>query len=101
MRVAVFAPPPRRNRRGRIRMTRCAVVGGGMLGMTLALRMARRGWSVTLYEQSPELGGLAAPWRVGGVLWDRHYHVILRTDSVLLRLLRELHLENEIVWRDA
>lgn len=82
-------------------MTRCAVVGGGMLGMTLALQMARRGWAVTLYEQGPELGGLAAPWRLGGTTWDRHYHVMLRSDSALLALLAELGIERDVVWGRA
>ncbi len=82
-------------------MTRCAVVGGGMLGMTLALRLARDGWSVTLYEESAELGGLAAPWRIRGTTWDRHYHVMLDTDTALLSLLRDLRLHGEVVWRNA
>ncbi|MBV8637023.1 MAG: FAD-dependent oxidoreductase [Candidatus Eremiobacteraeota bacterium] len=82
-------------------MTRCAIVGGGILGMTLALRMARCGWAVTLYEQNPELGGLAAPWRIGGITWDRHYHVMLRSDTALLALLAELGLERDVVWARA
>ncbi len=69
--------------------------------MTLALRMARAGWSVTLYEQHAQLGGLAAPWQLGGMTCDRHYQVMLRSDSLLLRLLHELRLDREIVWRAA
>ena len=70
-----------------------------MLGMTLALRMARAGWSVTLYEEHAQLGGLAAQWQLGGVTWDRHPQVMLRSDSLLLRLLRLMRLEREIEWR--
>lgn len=82
-------------------MTRCAVIGGGMLGMSLALRMARRGWSVALYEQSGELGGLAAPWRLGSITWDRHYHVMLRSDVTLLALLAHLGIERNVMWGRA
>lgn len=60
---------------------RWAVVGAGALGLTLALRLARRGHSVTVYEAGDVLGGLAAPWQVGDVTWDRHYHVTLLSDA--------------------
>jgi protoporphyrinogen oxidase len=59
---------------------RWAVVGAGVLGMSLALKLARGGHQVTLLEAGPELGGLAAPWQIGDVTWDRHYHVTLLSD---------------------
>lgn len=77
---------------------RWAVVGGGMLGMTLALRLAQRRRSVTLFERAPELGGLTNAWRLGDVTWDRHYHVTLLSDSRLRALLSELGLEHEMRW---
>ena len=36
---------------------RVAVVGGGIAGMTAALRLAERGYAVTLYEAQAQLGG--------------------------------------------
>jgi len=77
---------------------RVAVVGGGLLGMTLALRLAERGGDITLFEADDELGGLAAPWTLGNVTWDRHYHVTLFSDLHLRALLRELDLEESVVW---
>ena len=67
-----------------------AIIGGGFLGMTLALRLAQQGKAVTLFEASPSLGGLAGTWRLGDVIWDRHYHVSLSSDGYLRSLLREL-----------
>jgi protoporphyrinogen oxidase len=75
-----------------------AVIGGGMLGMTLAYRLAQRGHNVTLIEQSESLGGLAGAWSLGDVVWDRHYHVTLLSDSYTRALLRELGLEQEMEW---
>jgi protoporphyrinogen oxidase len=69
-----------------------------MLGMTLAHRLAAQGKQVTLIEAAPEFGGLAAPWRLGDVVWDRHYHVILMSDGHLRRLLDELGLDQDIRW---
>jgi protoporphyrinogen oxidase len=77
---------------------RTAIVGAGLLGMTLALRLAERGDAVTLFEAAPELGGLAAPWALGDVTWDRHYHVTLFSDSHLRALIGELGLTEELVW---
>ena len=77
---------------------RWAVVGGGMLGATLALRLAGAGQEVTLYESAPELGGLASAWSIGDVVWDRHYHVTLLSDANLRRLLGELGVEEELRW---
>jgi protoporphyrinogen oxidase len=74
------------------------IVGGGVLGMTLSLRLAQSGHQVTLFEGADHLGGLASPWNLGDVVWDRHYHVTLQSDSSLRRLLSELGLEHEIEW---
>jgi protoporphyrinogen oxidase len=77
---------------------RWGVIGGGLLGMTLAHRLAQRGENVTLIEATGHLGGLAQPWHLGDILWDRHYHVILASDQWLRRMLGELDLEHEIHW---
>jgi protoporphyrinogen oxidase len=82
----------------RSRTVTFGIVGGGFLGMTLALRLARAGRSVTLYEAQPYLGGLASAWQLGDVVWDRHYHVTSPADSHLLAMLRELDLEREMRW---
>lgn len=77
---------------------RWAVIGGGMLGMTLAHRLAQRGEDVTLVEAGKHLGGLASAWTIGNISWDRYYHVILMSDTHLRVLLSELGLEKEIHW---
>jgi protoporphyrinogen oxidase len=78
-----------------------AVGGGGVLGMMLAHRLSGQGKQVTLYEGAEQLGGLACAWDLGGVVWDRHYHVILLSDSHLRGLLAELGLANELVWKET
>lgn len=40
----------------------CAILGGGIAGMTLALSLARAGIKVYLIEKSPTLGGKVARW---------------------------------------
>jgi protoporphyrinogen oxidase len=75
------------------------VVGGGLLGLTVAHRLAQAKQDVTLLEAAPELGGLASAWQVGDVTWDRYYHVIMLSDQHLRRLLAELDLESGIDWK--
>lgn len=73
------------------------VVGGGMLGLALARRLRQHGRRVTVLESAPRLGGLAAAWDLGGVTWDKHYHVILLSDSHVHDLLADLELADEFV----
>jgi protoporphyrinogen oxidase len=79
-----------------------AVVGGGMLGLTLALRLREQGKRVTVFERADRVGGLASAWSIstpdGDVTWDRHYHVTLLSDAALRRVLDELGLDAEMQW---
>lgn len=75
-----------------------AVIGGGMLGLAAAWRLAERGQQVTLFEAAPQLGGLTSCWSLGDVTWDRFYHVTLLSDTRLRALLEEIGLEQEIRW---
>jgi protoporphyrinogen oxidase len=77
---------------------RWAIVGGGILGMTLAHRLAQNGKQVTLFEGAGQLGGLASAWQLGDVVWDRHYHVTLLSDGCARSLLKELDLEQDMQW---
>ncbi len=79
-----------------------AVVGGGMLGLTLALRLREQGKEVTVFERAEHVGGLASAWSIetpdGDVTWDRHYHVTLLSDAALRNVLARLGLEAEMAW---
>lgn len=74
------------------------IIGGGILGMTMAHRLAQAGEQVTLVESAPRLGGLADAWQLGDVTWDRHYHVTLLSDLHWRNVLKELELESDMNW---
>lgn len=74
------------------------IVGGGIMGMTLAHRLAQQGHTVTLYEAAPALGGLVSPWQMGDTEWDKFYHVILLSDFRTRKILDEIGVEKEIEW---
>ena len=74
------------------------VVGGGIMGLTLAHRLSQQGHHVTIFEGAPDLGGLVSSWKLGNFEWDKFYHVILLSDTHTRSLLNELELENKIKW---
>jgi protoporphyrinogen oxidase len=77
---------------------RVGIVGGGILGMTLALRLQSQGYRVTVIEAAPQMGGLVGSHSIGGYTWDRYYHVILQSDRHLRGLLDELQLAGSLRW---
>lgn len=75
------------------------IVGGGILGMTAALRLAEAGVQVSLYERAPDLGGLVGSFDFEGRPVDRFYHVNLPTDDRILGLAEELGLRDKFRFR--
>ena len=71
------------------------IVGGGLLGLTVAYRLACAGTAVTVYERDGVLGGLAAASDLDGIPVDRYYHVTLPTDDRIIGLAGELGLGEE------
>ena len=51
-------------------MTRTIVIGGGIAGLATAALLAREGHTVTLLEQSSEVGGRAGTWERDGFRFD-------------------------------
>ena len=41
-----------------------AIIGGGILGMTLAVRLNEAGYKVTIFESAEKVGGLTSAWRM-------------------------------------
>src|SRR3954447_23267601 len=80
---------------------RVGIVGGGILGLTLALRLAKLGHHVEIFEAAPELGGLAGSHDYGSFRWDRFYHCILPQDRHLIELIGDLGLGPELRWNQT
>jgi protoporphyrinogen oxidase len=72
------------------------IVGAGILGTVLALRLAQGGARVTLLERAPTPGGLAGAIDFGGHRVDRFYHVIVPSDQRMIALTDELGLADEL-----
>lgn len=75
-----------------------AIIGGGVLGMTLALRLAQKNQKVVIYEAAEKAGGLTGSCQMNGITWDRFYHVILMSDLSTRRIIKEVGLEDDLRW---
>lgn len=80
------------------RKVRWCIVGGGMLGLALAHKLAAPYRDITVVEASDRFGGLADAWQLGPITWDRHYHVALLSDANLGGLLKDIGLDGEMNW---
>jgi len=85
--------------RSRLEGRNVAVLGAGVTGLTAAYRLLQSGARVTVYEARDEAGGLASTADFGDFSWDRFYHCILTSDGPLLKLIGDLGLTNDLVWR--
>jgi len=77
---------------------RVGVLGGGALGLGAALRLAQAGHPVMLIEREPQLGGLATGFAVGPTSLEKFYHHIFRTDTTIIGFIRELGLDDRLLW---
>lgn len=75
---------------------RVGVVGGGVLGVSLALRLAQAGAKVTVIERGSSLGGLAGTMDFGGHQVDRFYHVITPADTRMIAMAEEVGLGDQL-----
>jgi squalene-associated FAD-dependent desaturase len=66
---------------------RVVVVGGGLAGVSAALRLADAGASVTLLERRQRLGGLTWSFQRNGLSFDNGQHVFLRCCAGYLRFV--------------
>jgi squalene-associated FAD-dependent desaturase len=73
-----------------------AVIGGGLAGITAALRCADGGARVTLFEGKPRLGGLTHSFQRGDLAIDNGQHVFLRCCTAYLGLLDRLAVSDSV-----
>lgn len=77
------------------------IIGGGFTGLAAARALARSDArpQLTLLESGPTFGGLAQGFPLCGTTLEKAYHYLLLGDSAILTLVRELGLEQELIYR--
>ena len=78
------------------------IIGGGFTGLTAAWRLSEdANFSVTLIESSDQLGGLASGFPLLGTSLEKTYHHLFLTDTAILDLVRELGLQEKLMWCES
>jgi len=80
---------------------RVGIIGGGVGGLGAAYELAKLGHRVAVYERAPFLGGLAAPFEIGGGRLERFYHHLFLSDRTIIGLLNELGLGEHLIWEES
>ena len=79
-----------------------AVVGGGLAGLAAACALSQAGFTVTLFERRPYLGGRASSYQHPGTgeVVDNCQHVLLGCCTNLLEFYRRTGVGDKIRWYD-
>jgi len=80
--------------------SRVAVVGGGLAGLTTALRCADEGYAVTLFESRRQLGGLTYSFQRDGLWIDNGQHVFLNCCTAYKGFLERLGVTDQVTIQD-
>jgi protoporphyrinogen oxidase len=82
------------------RRPKVVVVGGGFTGLAAAYQLCLDGMAVTVVEQAPAIGGLAASFRLtSGDELECFYHHWFTSDGHIMSLISELAAEDELILR--
>lgn len=81
--------------------TSIGIIGGGIMGVTLAYRLSKQGFDITLYERSDSLGGLAKHFDYNGLRIDRFYHTILSSDMSMQGLIKETGVDDKLHFTET
>jgi len=81
---------------------RIAVIGGGIMGVTLAYRLSKNpDMHITIYERGDNLGGLAGYMPYDGLRIDRFYHTILSSDMTMQNLMKEAEVDDRLHFTET
>lgn len=78
-----------------------AIIGGGMMGLSLAYRLAQAGIKPTIFERSHQAGGLASNFEYKDIRLDRFYHTILSSDLTMQGLIEETGIKDKLHFTET
>lgn len=78
-----------------------AIFGGGVAGLTAAIHLLDRGYSVKVYEKRSVLGGKVSVWKDSdGDSIESGLHVVFGGYKELQSILKHIGAEDAILWKD-
>jgi len=79
-------------------LKKVAIIGGGILGLTLAYELSHKGYNVSIIEKNSDWGGLASGLKIGDTYLEKYYHHWFRSDHDIQELIKELGLEHKMYF---
>ncbi len=75
-----------------------AIIGGGLSGLLCALMLEKRGYSPTIYERLPKVGGVLDSFKRKKILFDIgfHYSGALAENQYLYNIMSELNILDKL-----
>lgn len=73
------------------------IIGAGITGLTVAYELGKRNISAEVYEEAPQVGGIAGVNHIDGVALEKYYHHYFKSDWYVMRLLRELGISDRMI----
>ena len=78
-----------------------AIIGGGYTALSCAKKLTQKGYDVTIFEKTDELGGIAKCIDCYGTRLEKHYRHIFKSDKYVLSLLDDLELLYKLHWNET
>ena len=78
-----------------------AIIGAGYTGLSMAKKLIDNGYKVTIFEKDEEIGGIAKSIDKCGTKIEKHYRHIFKSDEYVIKLLKELEIENKLHWPET
>ncbi len=78
-----------------------AIIGGGIAGLSAAYYLKKRygaNATVDIFEKTNDIGGLAGTIPIGDTYIEKYYHHIFTHDHFYLEIVKELDLEDKLIW---
>ena len=82
-------------------MSKVVIIGGGILGLYAAYQLTKRNYDVTILEKSNFIGGALRSYNIDGYDIEQFYHHFFTVDDDLINFLKEIGLENNILFNYA
>jgi protoporphyrinogen oxidase len=77
------------------------IIGSGLAGLSAGYKLSKSN-EITIFEKDAEIGGMAASYcqdyNRKKYFIEKYYHHIFRSDSELLALIKELGLDQKMLW---
>ncbi|MDD4352591.1 MAG: FAD-dependent oxidoreductase, partial [Candidatus Gracilibacteria bacterium] len=78
-----------------------AIIGAGVMGLTCAYELLKQGYTVDVYEQSEQIGGMSETFDFDGLRIEKYYHFVCGPDEPLFDLMKELGIYEKLKWTET